>query len=114
MLSLKAGTHYGDWKGTAAADNADKFGANGSIRGLFEASGKVDKENEVLIAFEFTVLTGTFYLAGYYHPKSSSNPDGWGQSLNDDFNKTDEPIKLRKIRIKLTVVTLPPKNVPLS
>ena len=99
MTSFKAGTQYGDWKGTAAAD---EHGADSSFEELFEATGKV-KENEVLIAFEFYAGEGTFFLAGYFHPKSDSNPDGWGPSLNDDFNSNADPIKVKQVRVELTL-----------
>jgi hypothetical protein len=101
MTRFQAGTQYGDWKGTAVADQfgdvTDKFDE------LFEATGKVDKENELLIGFEFYAGEGHFYLAGYYHPKSNSNILGWIPSLNDDFNSNAEPIQVRKIEVGLTL-----------
>jgi hypothetical protein len=100
MTNFTAGTQYGDWKGTASAD---EFIPRTSFEKLFEATGKVDKENDVLIGFEFYAEEEFFFLAGYYHPKSSSNPNGWGPSLNDDFNRTDESIRIQKIEIKLTL-----------
>jgi hypothetical protein len=101
MTRFAAGTQYGDWKGTAAAD---EFGADSSFKELFKATGKVDTENEILIGFEFYAGEGHFYLAGYFHPKSNSNILGWIPSLNDDFNGKTEPIQVRKIEVKLTLV----------
>jgi len=101
MTRFTAGTQYGDWKGTAAADEfgdvTDKFDE------LFEATGKVDPENDIMIAFECYAGEGHFYLAGYFHPKSTSNVLGWIPSLNDDFNKDPRPIKVRKVEVNLTL-----------
>jgi hypothetical protein len=61
-LSFQASTQYGDWKGTAAAD---EYGGGGSsFEEVFEATGKVDKDNEVLIGFEFYAGEGFFFLHG--------------------------------------------------
>ena len=101
MTRFTAGTQYGDWKGTAAAD---EFGTGSSFDELFEATGKVNKENELLIGFEFYIGENSFfYLAGYFHPKSNSNPHGWIPSLNDDFKKITKPIPVRKIEVELTL-----------
>ena len=101
MTRFTAGTQYGDWKGTAAADEfgdvTDKFDE------LFEATGKVDPKNDIMIAFEFYAGEGHFYLAGYFHPKSNSNSLGWIPSLNDDFNSNAKPIQVRKVEVNLTL-----------
>ena len=97
---FQAGTQYGDWKGTAAADEP---GADSSFEELFEATGKVDKDKEVLIGFEFYAGEMSFYLAGYYHPTSNSNPEGWGPSLNDDFKRNAEPIRVKQVKVDLTL-----------
>src|SRR5438034_11032736 len=101
MLSFQAETQYGDWKGTAAAD--EYGGGANSYEELFEATGKVDKDNEILIAFEFYAGEGTFYLRGYYHKKSQS-PDigGWLPTLNGDFMKEPGPIQVKEVRVEIT------------
>jgi hypothetical protein len=67
MSSFQAGTQYGDWKGTAAADEPGA-GTN-TFEQWFEATGKVDTDNEILIGFEFYAEESYFFLRGYYHPK---------------------------------------------
>lgn len=100
MGSFEAATQYGDWKGTVAAD---EFGADRSFEELFEASGKVDKEKELLIGFEFYAGEGIFILAGYFHPKSKSTDLGWIPSLNQDFKNKTAPIPVRKVEVKISL-----------
>src|ERR1019366_3834023 len=93
MLSFQASTQYGEWKGTAAADQYG--GGTNSFEEVFEATGKVDKDNEVLIGFEFYAGEGYFYLRGYYHPKSQNRDiGGWVPTLNGDFKKEHGPIQV--------------------
>lgn len=101
MLSFQAGTQYGDWKGTAAAD--EYGGGASSFEEVFEATGKVDKDNEVLIGFEFYAGEGYFSLRAYYHPKSQS-PDigGWIPTLNGDFKKQQGPIQVKQVNVEIT------------
>jgi len=101
LTRFEAGTQYGDWKGTAAAD---EFGdATDDFDELFEATGKVDLEEEIMIDFEFYAGEGHFNLAGFFHPKSTSNKLGWVPSLNDDFKDDQKPIPVRKVEVKLTL-----------
>lgn len=100
MSSFEASTQYGDWKGTAAAD---EFGAERSFEELFEATGKVDKENEILIAFEFYAGEGTFMLFGYFHPKSETTALGWIPSLNEDFKRKPGSIPVRKVEVEISL-----------
>jgi hypothetical protein len=74
-MEFQASTQYGDWKGTAAADEHGG-GPNPSFDDMFEATGKVDKDNEVLIGFEFFAGEVSFFLYGYYHLKSQSRDLG--------------------------------------
>jgi hypothetical protein len=101
VLRFQAGTQYGDWKGTAAAD--EYGGGANSFEELFEATGKVDKNNEILIGFEFYAGEGYFYLRGYYHPKSQS-PDigGWFPTLNRDFSREPGPIQVKAVKAEIT------------
>ena len=97
---LEAWTQYTDWKGTAAADGP---GVDHSFEDLFEATGKVDKEKELMIAFEFYAGESQFLLAGYFHPISTTNDLGYVPSLNDAFTKSETKIKVRKITVKVTM-----------
>ncbi|MFC5861984.1 hypothetical protein ACFPT7_06745 [Acidicapsa dinghuensis] len=99
--SFQASTQYGDWKGTAAAD---EFGADSSFDELFEATGNVDLEEEIMIGFEFYNIEGSLYVSGYFHPKPAENGSGWYPSLNEQFQKDQiAPIKVKKVRVELTL-----------
>jgi len=98
---FKAGTQYGDWDGTAAAD---EYGANHTFEELFEATGKVDKDKELLIAFEiYAGERGFFTLTGYFHDKSDSTDLGWVPSLNQDFSKDTGKIQVRQVDLQITL-----------
>jgi hypothetical protein len=101
MASFRAGTQYGDWDGAAAAD---EYGDNRSFDELFEATGKVDKDKDLLIGFEFYAGEGSFFLTGYFHPKpkSDSTKLGWIPSLNEEFSRTSRPIRVRKVDVEVT------------
>lgn len=101
MLSFQASTQYGDWKGTVAAD--EYGGGASSLEEVFEATGKVNKNNEILIGFEFYAGEGYFFLCGYYHPKSQS-PDigGWIPTLNRDFQREQGPIQVKQVKVEVT------------
>ena len=100
-MHFQAGVQYGDWKGTAAAD---EYGAgDNTFDELFEAAGDVDKKNELLIAFEFYAGEGYTFLRGYFHPKSDSTDGGWIPSLNHDFGRNTNPIRVRKVDVKITL-----------
>jgi hypothetical protein len=98
---FQASTQYGDWKGTAAAD---EFGADRSFSELFEATGNVNPEEEILIGFEFYHIEGSFYCYGYFHRKPEENDRGWYPTLNAIFQKNQvNPIQIKKIRVELTL-----------
>jgi len=95
---FQAGTQYGDWKGTAAAD---EHGADNAFDELFEATGKVDLEKEIMISFEFSNYEGSIFLAGYFHRKPAENALGWYPTLNNEFQKQTGPIKVKKVRVEI-------------
>jgi hypothetical protein len=100
-LHFQANTQYGDWKGTAAAD--EHGGGDTSIEELFEATGHVNKDNEILIGLEFYASEGFFFLRGYYHPKSQgSDVGGWIPTLNRDFQKEHGPIRVKSLKVEIT------------
>ena len=102
MPTFQAGVQYGDWKGTAAAD---EFGdARRDLEDLFQAKGKVDIENDILIAFEFFIGENDFfYLMGFFHPKSESTADGWIPSLNHDFDENTDPIRVKQVKVDISL-----------
>ena len=97
---FQAGTQYGDWKGTAAAD---EHGADNAFDELFEATGKVDPEKEIMIGFDFSNYEGSIFLAGYFHRKPAENALGWYPTLNNEFQKQTGPIKVKKVRVEITL-----------
>jgi hypothetical protein len=101
MSSFQASTQYGDWKGTAAAD---EYGAGERpLEKIFESTGKVNKEDEILVGFEFYAGEGHFFVSGYYHRKSkSADNGGWIPTLNSDFNKSQGPIQVKRVKVKIT------------
>ena len=97
---FQAGTQYGDWKGTAAAD---EYGADNAFDELFEATGKVNPEKEILIGFEFSNYEGSIFLAGYFHRKPAENALGWYPTLNNEFQRQTGPIKVKRVRVEITL-----------
>jgi len=97
---FQAGTQYGDWKGTAAADEP---GADNAFDELFKATGEVEPDKEIIIGFEFYNIEGTIYLAGYFHRKPAENKSGWYPTLNEEFQSQTGPIKVKKVRVEITL-----------
>ena len=99
---FQAGVQYGDWKGTAAADQfgdvTDKFDE------VFEATGKVDPEKEIMIGFEFYYSEGMFQCSGYFHPVPEENDGGYYPTLDAKFQKDRvNPIQVKKVDVELTL-----------
>lgn len=100
---FQAGTQYGDWNGTAAAD---EFGGNidDKFDELFEATGKVDPDKEIMIGFEFYYSEGMFLCSGYFHPLPEENDGGYYPTLNRNFQKDQiNPIQVKQVRVELTL-----------
>jgi hypothetical protein len=97
---FQAGTQYGDWKGTAAADEP---GADNAFDELFVATGKVDPDKEIMIGFTFSNYEGSIYLAGYFHRLPAENKSGWFPTLNEVFQRQDIPIEVKKVRVEITL-----------
>jgi hypothetical protein len=98
---FQSGTQYGDWNGTASAD---EFGAaKNDLDELFQATGEVKKDEEILIAFEFSYIEGHFYVSGYFHRLPAENNAGWLPSLKDKFEQDKGPIKVKQVRLHITL-----------
>lgn len=98
--TLQASVQYGDWKGTAAADEFG--GGSEDFDELFEAAGEVDPEKEIMIGFSFSILENSVYLVGFFHPKSESTRDGWTPSLAHDFAISSGPIRVKQVKVEIT------------
>jgi len=99
---FEASTQYGDWKGTAAAD---EFGdATDKLGELFEATGEIDPDKEIMIGFDFYYSEGMFLCWGYFHDLPGKNERGWYPSLNTQFQKDQmNPIRVKKVSVELTL-----------
>ena len=99
--NLQAGTQYGDWKGSVAAD---EFGADDSFDKLFEAIGEVDPDKEIMIGFNFYWIEGSVYVSGYFHDLPDENGAGWYPTLNQKFQADpDETINVKKVDVQITL-----------
>jgi len=100
--NLQAGTQYGDWNGTVSAD---EFGDNtNSLHKLFEATGKVDPEKEIMIGFSFYWIEGSIYLSGYFHPVPDEIGMGRYPSLRDQFQaEASKPIHGKRVDAEITL-----------
>jgi hypothetical protein len=99
MPQLRASVQYGDWEGTAAADNGDTQ----NITELLRERGHID-ENEFVAAIEFSIwenhsktvidnVSITAFIA--------KTPEGenWGAG----FARDRSTLKLRQVEIKMTI-----------
>ena len=102
LETLQAGTQYGDWKGTAAAD---EFGVGDESFGkLFEATGEVDPDKDIMIGFNFYWIEGSFYLSGYFHALPAENVRGWYPTLNQKFQADpNETINVKKVDVQIAL-----------
>lgn len=99
--TFKAGVQYGDWHGTVAAD---EHGAHRSFEEMFEATGKVNTDEEIMIGFEFYHNEGFFHCLGYFHGKPEQNDLGWGPTLNAKYQRDRTAIiPVKKVRIEITL-----------
>jgi hypothetical protein len=102
MVRFQAGTQYGDWHGTAAAD--EPGAADDSFDKLFEATGKVDTEKEIMIGFEFYAGEGHFFLGGYFHARPDHIGAGYYPTLNEKFQKNPAaPIRVKRVSVDITL-----------
>ena len=56
-----------------------------------------------MIGFEFSNYEGSIFLAGYFHRKPAENALGWYPTLNNEFQKQTGPIKVKKVRVEITL-----------
>jgi hypothetical protein len=99
---FQARTQYGDWKGTAAAD---EFGGGAdALSELFEATGKVDPDNEVMVGLEFYCGEGFFQCNGYFHPAPDEDGSGYYPSLKAKFLRDQiNPIRVKKVSVDVSL-----------
>jgi hypothetical protein len=101
MSTFEASTQYNDWKGTAALD--EHGGGPKRIEDIFVATGKVDRDEEMLIGFEFYISEGYFFVRGFYHPNSPNSDLGGTQpTLRADFQRQIGPIRVKSVQVDMT------------
>ncbi len=100
-LTFQASTQFGDWHGTAAAD--EYGGGANDFDEVFTATGQVDLENEIMIGFEFFAGEGYFFLAGYFHSKPAMNTLGWIPALNEEFQNAPGLIHVKRVKAEITM-----------
>jgi hypothetical protein len=99
MGMLKAGVTFGDWEGTASADNLDK----NDISDLLEQRRLLDRKSELVVAIELYTAEN--------HPGQPVRPptvrayiatgEGY-DNIADWIRRTPDPLPLRQIEVELT------------
>ena len=92
METFKASVQYGDWHGTAAADNTD---FHKGLHGYLETK-QLMKPGEFLIAASLWVGEGSTYIHAYLFEGGPS----YGDILNQ-LAEIDEPVPVREVTITL-------------
>ena len=100
MPYFKASVQYGDWHGTAAADESDD---DKKFDELFTATGQVDPKTEIMVGYSFYSGEGFVSLTGYVHRKPADSNKGWFPSLNQQFQQDPNAIDLKPVRVDLTL-----------
>jgi len=93
MKSFKASVHYGDWGGTAAADEANP--RNG-LWGYLETKGLKDEDEFLLAASLYRGALGVGVLAYLY---KTADMD----SVQEELRAIKGPIPVRQVRLDLTL-----------
>ncbi|MGH9698966.1 MAG: TetR/AcrR family transcriptional regulator C-terminal domain-containing protein [Candidatus Acidiferrales bacterium] len=93
MGTLKAGTQYGDWKGTAAADNAD----SDAFEGYLESMG-LTKDGERLIGVSLGTVGNSVFVRAFF----AEGPEDFTE-LAEALADTKEPIRLRVEDVEITL-----------
>lgn len=98
MTTFRAGVQYNDWKGTAAADDADR-----------NDIGKLLRERGALSDDEF--LVGIELWLGEMHGDEVENPSVSALIINaEDYeaaertlNETDDPLPVKRVELELSM-----------
>ena len=104
METFKASVQYGDWHGTAAADNLDPMGT--SVHDYLEKKG-LKKEGEFLLSVKLWVgensgnkISNVFVHA--YLLEGHQNYESAKKTL-DELEARGEPIPVREVELELTL-----------
>lgn len=99
MTTFKASVQYGDWKGTAAADNADQ----GPLTEILRARGRIQPD-EVLIAADLWVgenhggKLGTVFCRAYLYVGG-----GDFDTVQAALGSQPDPIPVKPVNLELTI-----------
>jgi hypothetical protein len=100
MTQFKASVQYGDFKGTAAADNAD---GEHDLNHFLKGKGMI-QDGEFLVAASMWVgessggKLGRSYVKAYLYDKGDSNHD----TVKAAIDATEGPISVRAVDIEVT------------
>ena len=96
-MRFKAHVQYGDWKGTAAADNADK----GAITTYMRNAGLLD-ESEFLVGFEFFVGETRANVAPYFSARAYVlQADGFENARDAVLAQNPLPVVTKDLQLDL-------------
>jgi len=93
MEVFQAGTQYGDWKGTAAADGEHAI----SFEQYLESKG-LTREGEFLIAVSFYSEHEFVYVRAFFY----EGPQAL-EEVRKKLSKVKDPIPVRAVEVPLTV-----------
>lgn len=100
MHTFRASVQYGDWEGTASADNGDEM----SIESLLEDKGLINRDTEMLVGVEIWV--------GENHGGESKPPSihcliaertGNFDNLAAKIKSASGPVTVREVDVELTM-----------
>jgi len=120
METFKASVQYGDWHGTAAADNIDPVAT--SIHDYLEKKG-LSRENDFLLAIQLYAVERSVYVRAYLL-EDHEDYESAEQTLRS-LEDRGEPIPVREVSLELTLekffamfkrfaVTLTKRDLPLE
>jgi hypothetical protein len=90
MEKFKASTQYGDWEGTASADNA-----HNSIHDYL-LQQKLMEEGEFLVGVSLYSSENSIYMRAFVLPGKADF-----KSVKDALDSTDGPISVREVNLTL-------------
>lgn len=91
--TFKAGTHYGDWEGTAAADGHDLLSVHKYLR-----------ENDLMSDEEFLIATSVYVIEGSAFIRAYTFRGGPAmESVREEIAKDSDPVSVHEIRLEMTL-----------
>ncbi|HKS82854.1 MAG TPA: hypothetical protein VJR23_15230 [Candidatus Acidoferrales bacterium] len=92
MERFRAFTHYGDWRGTSAADDSDEA----SLDQYMNESG-LKGEDEFLLAAKLSIVQGSAFVTAFVMPGYTAFAE-----VQAALPKRNGPVRVRKVELDLT------------